>query len=315
LCRLGALDPDGWRDALTEILPVARDRDRELLIEALAHLANKSTIEALTTIDGSDVAQLRRRLKTSQASRLFVRTFGRMSLHRAHWNGPVIAIDKKRVRALLALLAARSGTDLSRDLCVELLWPAADADAAINSLNQTVFQLRRFIDPDYRGGDSAEYVTSTSERIGLNPDLVQTDLTEIRRLPRGWGGGAGGRRHPPPRRTISLIRGEFLADLIYEEWSSTHQIRVHAEVRDLLLPIAVASPGTFELDVSTQAASALLALDPWDEGAVVAMADGLARSGRRVAARNFLKGFVERYQRELNEAPSQELRHAMTALG
>ena len=73
-----------------------------------------------------------------------------------------------------------------------------------------------------------------------------------------------------------MIRGEFLADLVYEEWSSTHQVRVHSEVRDLLLPMATAAPGQFELDVSVQAASALLMLDPWDERAVVAMADAIS---------------------------------------
>ena len=114
LCRLAALDPDGWRAALIDCLRAAQNRDREQLIESLSHLANKSTVEALREIEGQDVAGLRRRLQTAHASRLFLRTFGRMSLHRGHWNGPTIAVDKKRVRMLLALLAARSHADLSR---------------------------------------------------------------------------------------------------------------------------------------------------------------------------------------------------------
>ena len=183
LCRLGALDPDAWRHALIGTLEVAHGRDREQLLESLSHMANKSTLDALRTVEGQDVAELRRRLRTTQASRLFLRTFGRMSLNRGDWNGSPITVNKKRVRVLLALLAARAHTDLSRDLCVEILWPAADADAAVNNLNQTVFQLRRFIDPDYHGGYSPEYVVSTSEQVSLNPDLIYTDLAEIRRLP------------------------------------------------------------------------------------------------------------------------------------
>jgi DNA-binding SARP family transcriptional activator len=77
----------------------------------------------------------------------------------------------------------------------------------------------------------------------------------------------------------------------------------------------MALPGEFELDISVQAASALLMLDPWDERAVVAMADGLARSGRRVAARDFIAEFASRYERELDEPPSDEFRHAVTSLG
>jgi len=284
-------------------------------LESLSHVANKLTVDALSAVEGHDVAELRRRLRTTQASRLFLRTFGRMSLNRGDWNGSPITVTKKRVRVLLALLAARAHTDLSRDLCVEILWPKADADAAVNNLNQTVFQLRRFIDPGYRVGDSPEYVVSTSERVSLNPDLIYTDLAEIRRLPLRLDGADRSQRQDMARRSIALIRGEFLADVVYEEWSSTHQVRVHSEVRDLLLPIAMASPGEFELDISIQAASALLMLDPWDERAVVAMADGLARSGRRVAARDFITEFASRYERELDEPPSEEFRHAVSSLG
>ena len=178
-----------------------------------------------------------------------------------------------------------------------------------------MFQLRRFIDPDYHGGDSPEYVTSTSEQVSLNTELVHTDLAELRRLPLRLDGADWDQRQLAARRAISFIRGEFLADQVYEEWSSTHQVRVHSEVRALLLPIAMAPPGQFELDVSVQAASALLMLDPWDERVVVAMADALARSGRRVAARTVLTEFATRYERELDEPLSEELKHAASAIG
>jgi DNA-binding SARP family transcriptional activator len=315
VCRLGALDPDGWRDALIETLQQASGRDREQLVESLSRMANKSTIEALGKIGGQDIADLRRRLKTVQASRLYLRTFGRMSLHRGDWNGSQVPVKKKRVRTLLALLAARAHTDLSRDQCVEILWPAADADAGINNLNQTVFQLRRYIDPEYRGGESPEYVISTSEQVAVNPSLVHTDLSELRRLPQRMQGADWSQRQHAARRAISLIRGEFLGDLIYEDWSATYQNRVHSEVRELLLPIATASPIEFSVEVSLLAASALLMLDPWDERAVVAMADGLGRSGRRVAARSLLTDFATRYERELEVEPSEEVARALTAVG
>ena len=135
---------------------------------------------------------------------------------------------------LLALLAARAHADLSRDVCVETLWPAADADAGVNNLNQTVFQLRRFIDPAYRGGDSPEYITSTSDQVSLNPELIHTDLAEIRRLHLRLEGADWTHRQLAARRTVGLVRGEFLADLAFEEWSYSNQVRIHGEVRDTL---------------------------------------------------------------------------------
>jgi ATP/maltotriose-dependent transcriptional regulator MalT/DNA-binding SARP family transcriptional activator len=304
LQRLAEVDPDGWRSAILDALRATEGTERRQLLDALSRHANKATIEALRTIDGPDVAGVRRRLQTLQASRLFLRTFGGVSLHRGHWDGPSLSIDKKRVRTLLAVLAAWAHSSLSRDMCVEILWPNADADSAINSLNQTVFQLRRFIDATYRGGDSPGYVISTAELVGLNPELIHTDLAEIRKLPAQLNGAGWSQRQEAARMAIGLIRGEFLADLPYEAWSSAQQMRVHGEVRNLLLPIAVASPADFAPDVCHRAASALLLLDPWDEKAVVALAHGLARSGQRVAARKVVIDFAARLERELDEQPS-----------
>ena len=39
-------------------------------------------------------------------------------------------------------------------MVLDTMWPDSDPAAAVNSLNQTVFQLRRAIDPDYRDGES-----------------------------------------------------------------------------------------------------------------------------------------------------------------
>ena len=315
LQRLAAVDHDGWRSAVVDALASAEATERPHLLDALARHANKSTIEALRTVAGQDVADVRRRLQALQASRLFLRTFGGVSLHRGHWDGPVLSIDKKRVRTLLGVLAAWAHSSLSRDLCVDILWPNADADSAINNLNQTVFQLRRYIDPTYRGGHSPEYVISTADQVALNPDLIHTDLGELRRLPAQLNGGVWSQRQDAARVAVGLIRGEFLADLPYEEWSSAQQMRVHGEVRNLLLPIAVASPGDFAPDVCNRAASALLLLDPWDERAVVALAHGLARSGQRVAARKVVVDYAARLERDLDEQPSRDFMRAARSLG
>ena len=71
--------------------------------------------------------------------------------------------SKRRTRSLLALLAAHVSTPMSRDVILDALWPEADPAAAINSLNQTLFQLRRVIDSSYRDGQSPQYVLSTAE--------------------------------------------------------------------------------------------------------------------------------------------------------
>ena len=127
-------------------------------MDAIAQHANRDTVDALGTIRGEDVAKTRRSLQRAQASRLYLSTLGGITLRRGSWQGPVVRIEKRRVKALLAVLGAHSHSTLTRDMAIDLLWPDADGDSAVNSLNQTVFQLRRYLDSGYRQGESPEYV-------------------------------------------------------------------------------------------------------------------------------------------------------------
>jgi DNA-binding SARP family transcriptional activator len=216
---------------------------------------------------------------------------------------------------LLAVLAAHFGSILSRDVALDILWPESDPNSAVNSLNQTVFQLRRYIEPGYRGGESPEYLTSTSEQIGLNPDLVHTDLGEIRKLPARLAAADWQGRQALASRCVKLVRGEFLADLRYEDWANRQQLHVHGEIRENLLPIALAPITSFDVDVSAQAAAALLNLDPFDEAAILALADCLSQSGRRAAARQVVIDFLRRMQSDLDLDPSSDFQAAATQYG
>jgi DNA-binding SARP family transcriptional activator len=216
---------------------------------------------------------------------------------------------------LLAVLAAHYGTALSRDVAIDILWPDSDPEAAINSLNQTVFQLRRYIDKTYRGGESPEYIASSAEHLGLSPDLVHTDLQEIRRLSARLASADWHQRQATAARAIRLVRGEFLADLRYEEWANRQQLTIHAEIRERLLPIALSSGTSYEVEVAAQAATALLNLDSFDEAAILALAECLSRSGRRAAARQVVVDFLKRMESDLDLEPTEEFQSAAANFG
>jgi DNA-binding SARP family transcriptional activator len=190
------------------------------------------------------------------------------------------------------------------------MWPDADADSAVNSLNQTVFQLRRYLDPTYRAGESPEYVISTSDQVSLNPDLVHTDLAELRRLPQRVMGGDWHHRNAVVGRALDLVAGEFVGDVKYEEWATRLQLSVHNEVRRYLLPIAQSSPDTYMPDTLIRTAEAILRLDPFDEAAVLALADALAASGRRVMARTLVVDYIRRVRSEMDDEPSSSFVNA-----
>ena len=80
---------------------------------------------------------------------------------------------------------------------------------------------------------------------------------------------------------------------------------VHNEVRAQLLPIAQQPGVSFGVQVAMEAASALVAMDPYDEAATLALADCLSSSGRRIAARELLLRYAEDIRKELDESPSE----------
>lgn len=301
LLGIAESDPEGWRTALLHAVPEVRGVERDQVLDFLTRFATRETANALSSIEGLDIVEARRRIIQTHAPRLYIRSFGSITVHRGGWPGPQIPIDRRRMRTLLGLLIAYAGTTLTRDMAIDIMWPEADPGAAINSLNQTVFQLRRAIDPAYRDGESPLYVISTVDSVQLNPDLVRTDLQEFRRL-----SGGTNEQGATASALLDLIRGEFLADLKYEDWATRIQTAVHAEVRGYLLPMAAwASP--VSRDLSVRAACALVALDEFDEGAYVAMARQLAASGRRSAARNLITRFAERLQAEFAEPVPNEI--------
>jgi LuxR family maltose regulon positive regulatory protein len=305
-------DPEGWRQPLVGLIDSLPRQDRQRALVFLRRYATKEVTSALRGLRGQDVADLRRALLNKQAQRLFIRAFGSLSIHRGSWVGPASAVHKRRIRTLLGLLVANFRSTLTREKAMDILWPESDPSAAVNSLNQTVFQLRRVLDPTYKDGESPQYVLSTVDAVQLNPELVTTDLDELRRLAATVVDHDSG----PKVMTdlINLVRGEFLGDLRYEDWASRIQSSVHAEVRDHLLPLAVGRHGATP-DLAVRAACGLLELDPFDETAQLAMAQQLASSGRRNAARDAVVTFAQKMSDDLDESPSPELAAALAQLG
>jgi ATP/maltotriose-dependent transcriptional regulator MalT/DNA-binding SARP family transcriptional activator len=299
-------DPEGWRGPLVQLLdPLSGGARRDVV----AFLERHGTIETamrLRRTQGQDIDGLRRRLISKHASPLYIRSFGAIVVHRGSWLGQTTSIEKRRMRALLALLIANYRSTLTREMALDLLWPDSDPSAAINSLNQAVFQLRRVLDPGFRDGDSPPYILSTVDAVQLNPAHSVTDLDEFRRLAIEVRDGPETTRGEQMGTLVDIVRGEFLAELRYEDWAVRMRTAVQAEVRAVLLPIALRDVHS-SVDLAIRAACALLELDPYDEEAQLAMAQQLDASGRRAAARTAVLRFAKKLRDDLDEAPSAQL--------
>jgi len=302
-------DPDGWGETLAASVGSLTGQAREAVIAYLASNGTVDTVARLSRAQGQDISQLRRALISKHAPPLYIRSFGAIVVHRGSWLGETSGIEKRRMRALLALLVANYRSTLTREMALDILWPESDPSSAVNSLNQAVFQLRRVLDPSFRDGESPQYVLSTVDALQLNPAHTITDLDQFRRIALELSAGSNGQADHLTT-LIDLVRGEFLAELRYEDWATRLRTAVHAEVRSVLLPIAIGI-GNASADTAVRAACALLELDPYDEEAQLAMARQLDASGRRAAARTAVIRFAKRLKEDLDEHPSGELAAAL----
>ena len=168
---------------------------------------------------------------------------------------------RRRVLGLLAFLVSQPNGSATPDRVMDALWPELDPEQGSNSIHQTIYFLRRVIDPDYRAGVSPEYVHFDSEVIWLDRELVQC---------RSWQCQALLSRRPITEDLIDdLVRnysGRFAADFPYEDWASNYRDNLHArylgEIEKALAEGPNAADQRRRLWIGQQA----LAVDPEADG-------------------------------------------------
>src|SRR5713226_936406 len=89
----------------------------------------------------------------------------------------VTQFQRQKVRALLAYLAYYPDRTHPRDALIELLWPEVAAEEGRNSLRQTLFLLRRQLEP--AGMPAGSVLAADRTSVWLNREAVTTDVAEF----------------------------------------------------------------------------------------------------------------------------------------
>ena len=92
--------------------------------------------------------------------------------------------------------------------------------SAVNSLNQTIYFLRRVIEENYADDLSPGYVHHDSDVVWLDPDSYRVAASSV--------GDSSGNCRPRPSpddvdRSDVLYRGRFALDFEYEEWADGYR--------------------------------------------------------------------------------------------
>jgi DNA-binding SARP family transcriptional activator len=108
---------------------------------------------------------------------------------------------------------------------LDSIWPEHDPESDLNSLNQTVYFLRRVFEPRYVEATSPGYVGQDADTIWLDMELVDSRSRQCLDLVRARPG------EPSADEAIALARsyrGRFALDFAYEDWATPYRDSLHA---------------------------------------------------------------------------------------
>ncbi|MGC8634162.1 MAG: BTAD domain-containing putative transcriptional regulator [Candidatus Limnocylindrales bacterium] len=223
--------PQRWLPLLRQVIADPTDPAAPMAAALLDEYGELSDVRSLRGLSksrhkafrGSDLG---RGLAKRRSPTLIVHDLGRSSFEigtrRVH-----LSSIRRRSAGLLCFLLTRNGHLATRDQVLDALWPDVDPSAGVNSLNQTLYFLRRDIEPEYDDDYSAPYVHFESDLVWLDRELVSAESRDFQeRVSRAL---AAPRDLQESMEALSLYRGRFAPEFEYEEWATAWRDLLHSQ--------------------------------------------------------------------------------------
>jgi len=214
---------------------------------------------------------------------------------------------RPRSVALLHYLATRPRHSATRDEAIDALWPEAEAQAGLNSLNQAIYHLRRALDPDYdlalQDGTPTPYIRHEAEMVTVNLDLVSFDSARLRSTLDAV------RRRASVDQVDELLDsylGPFAVEVPFEPWAEQHRGALDVGIFAVIEREMAAAYAVGDIDRAIDLALRAVRIDPTDGAMLEHLALLLEESGSIAGARRAAARAVSAL-REMDVAPSPAL--------
>jgi DNA-binding SARP family transcriptional activator len=223
-----AVRPERWRPVVRRLVSSRVSKSRVQAAQILDVIGEATDVPLLRSVaresrrSGID-PHLGRGLARRLAERVHVEDLGRLVIHvgRVEVAGTSI---RRKVLALLCLLLSRPGFAATRDEVIDALWPDIDPGAGINSLNQTVYFLRRVFEPEYNEDLSPGYLHHESEILWLDRELVSA---QSQRCSEFVALAHDASSTDAIDKLSESYKGKFALDFMYEEWATEYRDALH----------------------------------------------------------------------------------------
>ncbi len=256
-------NPSRWLLGLRELVRNGDMRARWAAGHILESSGDKSDVRGLRALSRElrgefSAPSMGRELARRTADRVWVEDQGRVVIHIGDREVAGSEIRRKPL-ALLCYLLARPGLSATRDQVLDALWPDTDPDQAVNSLHQTVYFLRRVIEPSYSDDASPGYVNQDSELVWLDSGLIGSRSVRCKALLLELG-------PEPDVASVSQLagqyRGKFALDFSYEDWASAHRESLHARYLEAMERAIASCTANGRANDAMLLARAILETDP-----------------------------------------------------
>jgi DNA-binding SARP family transcriptional activator len=302
--RAMQLHPQRWRHALRLQLDSSTGASRLHTGRLLESIGDETDIARLRAAGRSSkrlpgASDLGRPLARRLAPRILVDDLDRISLHVGPVSIPGTNV-RRRVLALLALLLTRPGFACTRDQVLDALWPDLGPDLALNSLNQTIYFMRRVFEEDFNEDLSPGYIHHDPDVIWLDQDLVTSTSAKCGRMIRDIDAD------PTSDQVEALsatYQGRFALDFEYEDWAASFRDRLHASYLQIIERALAADLSTGHFDRGIRVARRALEVDPTAESVEVSLLRLYRASGAHAAAAEQYAHYASRMREELDVEP------------
>jgi ATP/maltotriose-dependent transcriptional regulator MalT/DNA-binding SARP family transcriptional activator len=220
--------PERWRPAIRALVATRGSKSRSEAARVLDVIGERSDVAVLRAVAregrrGTLDPDLGRGLARRLAERVHVDDLGRLVIRLGSSEVAGSSVRRK-VLALLCLLLSKPGFAATRDEVIDALWPDIDPGAGINSLNQTVYFLRRVFEPEYSEDLSPGYVHHESEILWIDRELVSAQSQRCADLVVHIHETASSEAVDALSDSYT---GRFALDFMYEEWGHEYRDALH----------------------------------------------------------------------------------------
>jgi DNA-binding SARP family transcriptional activator len=234
---------------------------------------------------------------------LHMRLLGGFRVEHADVAQVVSRWQRRSAKTLTKLLATCPGHALHREQILDILWPGADVDSALNSFGKALHAARHAFEPDLPRRTDSAYLLLTDAMLALNTDHVLIDADRFEQLAEN---ALRGQDVMAYESALASYGGELLPEDRYADWCAERRCFL-AELRvRLLVGLSEALEARGACNEAADQLRAALGQDPTREVAHRRLMRLYATMGTPDQAVRQFQICADVLRRELDMAPQSE---------